>query len=183
MRAAPAATSTRAGRRLRGRRRRDHLRGRRWRRRAAPPSPSRTRASTPPTSTRLARAFADFADLKSPWTLGHSPAVADPLAAAAVDDCEPGLAALLHDLGRVSVPERHLGQARAANAAEWERVRLHPYYTERILSRNAAVRRVAAVAAAHHERLDGSGYHRAAPAARADRRPMRLLAAADAYAR
>jgi hypothetical protein len=47
--------------------------------------------------------------------------------------------------------------------ADLERVRLHPYWTERILGRCAALSPLADIAAAHHERLDGSGYHRPRP--------------------
>jgi DNA-binding NarL/FixJ family response regulator len=64
---------------------------------------------------------------------------------------------------------------------EWERVRLHPYWTERILSRCPALAHLAPVAAAHHERLDGSGYHRGARGSELSS-SARLLAAADAFA-
>ena len=130
----------------------------------------------------FARAIADFVDIKSPWTLGHSRAVAE-LArdAAAPDDAETLLlAGLLHDLGRVAVPNGIWDHAGPLGPAQWERVRLHAYYTERILARAPAFEHLAVLAGSHHERLDGSGYHRGA-----DRRtlsvPARLLAAADAY--
>ncbi len=58
-------------------------------------------------------------------------------------------------------------------------MRLHPYYTERVVSRSGALASLAAVAGMHHERLGGSGYHRGSRAA-AQPRPARLLAAADA---
>jgi HD-GYP domain-containing protein (c-di-GMP phosphodiesterase class II) len=121
---------------------------------------------------RFARAFADFVDLKSPWTVGHSTAVA------ALSGLE--LPALLHDLGRVAVPNGIWDKPGPLTAAERERVRLHPYYTERILSRTPAFATVAEVAASDHERLDGSGYPRRLGAA-ALTREMRLLAAADVY--
>jgi DNA-binding CsgD family transcriptional regulator len=130
---------------------------------------------------RVARALADFADLKSPWMHGHSPAVAE-LAAASTDEDAVAvrLAGLLHDLGRVSVPNGIWDRAGALTVAQWERVRLHPYYTERILARTPAFADVASLAACAHERLDGSGYHRGLPDA-ALAAPMRTLAAADAY--
>jgi HD-GYP domain-containing protein (c-di-GMP phosphodiesterase class II) len=131
---------------------------------------------------RCARAFADFADLKSPWMHGHSPAVAE-LAAAASDEADRDAvrqAGLLHDLGRVSVPNGIWDRAGRLSATEWERVRLHPHYTERILARTGAFADSASLAASAHERLDGSGYHRGLPDA-AVARPMRTLAAADAY--
>ena len=131
----------------------------------------------------LARAIADFADLKSTWTLGHSPAVAELAAAAASreEDRETLLlAGLLHDLGRVAVPNGIWDKPKMLVAAQWERVRLHSYYTERILSRTPVFAGLAAVAASHHERIDGSGYHRGIGGdALSD--PMRVLAVADAY--
>jgi HD-GYP domain-containing protein (c-di-GMP phosphodiesterase class II) len=132
--------------------------------------------------SELARAIADFADLKSPWTLGHSPAVAE-LAAAAGHAGEREdllLAGLLHDLGRVAVPNGVWDRPGALGIADWERVRLHSYYSERILARTPAFTGLASLAGAHHERLDGSGYHRAADADSLSD-AMRVLAAADAY--
>ena len=66
------------------------------------------------------------------------------------------------------------------SADEWERVRLHAYYSERVLARSEFLAALAPVAGAHHERLDGSGYHRAAVGAELAT-PARLLAAADAF--
>lgn len=133
------------------------------------------------------RAIADFADIKSPYTLGHSPGVAE-LAAAAARGC--GLTAddaaairragLLHDIGRVGVSAGIWGKAGPLSNREWEQVRLHAYHTERILSRPAALARLGGLAALHHERLDGSGYHRGAPAAMLSP-SARILAAADVY--
>jgi HD-GYP domain-containing protein (c-di-GMP phosphodiesterase class II) len=130
---------------------------------------------------RVAAAFGRFADLKSPFMLGHSAAVAD-LAAAATDgdSARIRVAALIHDLGVVSVPNAIWDKPGPLNASEWERVRLHGYHTQRILSQSPALAEVAAIAGAHHERLDGSGYHRNAAAAMLDR-DARVLAACDAY--
>jgi HD-GYP domain-containing protein (c-di-GMP phosphodiesterase class II)/DNA-binding CsgD family transcriptional regulator len=135
----------------------------------------------------LAHAFADFADLKSPYTLGHSSGVARLVEAAArlvglderdVTTCRR--AALLHDLGRVSVPNSIWDKAGRLTAAEWERVRLHPYFTERVLSPSAPLREVARLAGLHHERRDGSGYHRGTAASGLSV-AARILSAADAY--
>ena len=85
-----------------------------------------------------------------------------------------------YDLGRVGVSARVWGKEGPLSRAEWEQVRLHPYTTERVLDRAESLRDVAAVAAGHHERLDGSGYHRGVPAG-VIAPPVRLLAAADAF--
>lgn len=133
------------------------------------------------------RAVADFVDLKSVYTLGHSSGVAD-LAADAAHHC--GLpevdvmtirrAGLLHDLGRIGVPNTIWDKPGPLSETEWERVRLHSYYTERVLARLKTLGSVCTIAAQHHERLDGSGYHRGLPASLL---PMtaRILAAADVY--
>jgi HD-GYP domain-containing protein (c-di-GMP phosphodiesterase class II)/DNA-binding CsgD family transcriptional regulator len=126
-------------------------------------------------------AFADFVDLKSPFTVGHSRGVAE-LAATAVPDDALLLrrAAFVHDLGRISVPNGIWDKPSRLTEGEWERVRLHPYHSERILARLQVLRPMATLAGMHHERLDGSGYHRAS--ARADIPPTaRVLAAADVY--
>jgi HD-GYP domain-containing protein (c-di-GMP phosphodiesterase class II) len=86
----------------------------------------------------------------------------------------------LLDIGRVGVSSAIWDRPRALGEADWERVRLHSYWTERILRRSPALERLAPLAAAHHERLDGSGYHRGARGS--DLSPgARLLAAADVF--
>lgn len=135
----------------------------------------------------VAEAFADVADLKSPYLLGHSAGVGAlvrnagerlGLAAEAVEDLH--LAGLLHDLGRVGVSDAVWERPGPLGAAQWEQVRLHAYHSERILARSTALRPVAEIAGMHHERLDGSGYHRGARGASIGR-AARILAAADAY--
>jgi HD-GYP domain-containing protein (c-di-GMP phosphodiesterase class II) len=136
---------------------------------------------------RALAAMGNFADLISPYLAGHCAAVAA-LAEAAARNCridEAGVAALrraglVHDLGRVAVDVRIWQKPAPLTADEWEHVRLHPYYTERVLARSAFLAELAPVAGAHHERLDGSGYHRGATGAELTL-PARLLAAADAY--
>jgi DNA-binding CsgD family transcriptional regulator len=86
----------------------------------------------------------------------------------------------VHDLGRLSVPNEIWEKPSALTEGEWERVRLHPYYSERILSRSKTLEPLAATAGMHHERLDGTGYHRGAK--RADIPfAARMLGAADAF--
>jgi HD-GYP domain-containing protein (c-di-GMP phosphodiesterase class II) len=132
---------------------------------------------------RVASAFGRFADLKSPYMLGHSTEVAA-LVEAACEDREAmpraRVAALLHDLGTVSVPNGIWDKPGPLGAMEWERVRLHGYYTQRILAQTPLLAEIAVIAGAHHERLDGSGYHRGATAPMLDRE-ARLIAAADVY--
>lgn len=132
-------------------------------------------------------AVADFADLKSPWFTGHSRGVAR-LAAAAADHAglpdeavvELRRAALVHDLGRAGVPNTIWDKPGPLNEAERERVRLHPYYTQRMLARPESLAKLGALAGSHHERMDGSGYHRSLPGTILSP-AARILAAADVY--
>ena len=132
-------------------------------------------------------AIADFVDLKSPYTIGHSRAVADlAQAAASIHGYSPAevlkirRAGLVHDLGRLGVPNTIWDKHGALTEAEVERVRMHPYLTERMLAFSPALAPLGSIAVQHHERLDGSGYPRGlsgfalSPAGR-------ILAAADSY--
>ena len=132
-------------------------------------------------------AIADFVDLKSPYTLGHARAVAVLADAAAArlgwTHDEASLirrAALVHDLGRLGVSNAIWDKPGPLGTGEWERVRLHPYLTERMLHQSDALAPLAAIAVQHRERLDGSGYPRGLVGA-AISRPARVLAAVDAY--
>lgn len=136
---------------------------------------------------RALAAMGDCADLMSPYLVGHSAGVAELVAEAArrsgyapteVDGARR--AAQIHDLGRVAVPARIWQKAAPLTSDEWERVRLHAYHTGRVLARSPFLAALEPVATAHHERLDGSGYHRGTTAA-ALTAPARLLAAADVY--
>ncbi len=132
-------------------------------------------------------AVADFADLKSPWTIGHSRGVAELAGAAAPayglpepDAAAIRLAGLVHDLGRLGVSNAIWDKRGPLNRSEFERVRLHPYLSERMLSFAPALTPLGAIAVQHHERLDGSGYPRGLSGAEIT--PAgRLLAAADTY--
>jgi HD-GYP domain-containing protein (c-di-GMP phosphodiesterase class II) len=134
-----------------------------------------------------ALAIADFTDLKMPFTLGHSRGVAT-LAEAAARRCrlpEPDAVAirragLMHDLGRVGVSASIWCKPGVLTEGEWERVRLHPYYTERVLARSRALAPLGTLAAQHHERVDGSGYHRGLAGGMLPP-TARVLAAADVY--
>ena len=149
------------------------------------PSPRPTLADE--TIDRALAAIADFGDLISPYLAGHSQQVAE-LAEAAATRCGLGpadviatrRAALVHDVGRVAIPARIWQKPGPLTSDEWEQVRTHPYYTDRVLSRSPFLAELAPVASADHERLDGSGYYRGTSGASLGV-PARLLAAADAY--
>jgi HD-GYP domain-containing protein (c-di-GMP phosphodiesterase class II) len=136
---------------------------------------------------RSLAAMGNFADLASRYLIGHSAGVAA-LAAAAGRHCrldDAGLAtvrrsAFVHDVGRIAVPVLVWQKAAPLTPDEWEQVRLHAYHTDRVLSRSPFLSKLSPVATTHHERLDGSGYHRGVDAA-ALAPPARVLAAADAY--
>jgi HD-GYP domain-containing protein (c-di-GMP phosphodiesterase class II) len=89
-------------------------------------------------------------------------------------------AALIHDLGRVGVTTVIWDRTGPLSDDDWEEVRLHAYVTESVASRVPWLAAPARIAALHHERLDGSGYHRRAEAHELST-PARLLAAADCY--
>jgi HD-GYP domain-containing protein (c-di-GMP phosphodiesterase class II) len=132
-------------------------------------------------------AVANFVDLKSPYMLGHSAAVADLAAAAgsALDFPAADLhllrrAGLVSGFGRLGISNAIWDKPGPLGPGEWERARMQPYFTERMLRQSAALAPLGALAVQHRERLDGSGYPRGisggsiSPAAR-------VLAAADAY--
>jgi HD-GYP domain-containing protein (c-di-GMP phosphodiesterase class II) len=132
-------------------------------------------------------AIADFVDLKSPYTLGHARCVAELATATAArlgaSENEQRLlrrAALIHDVGRLGVSNAIWDKPGPLGAGEWERVRMHPYLTERMLHQSAALAPLAAIAVQHRERLDGSGYPRGLSGG-AVSRPARILGAVDAY--
>ena len=135
----------------------------------------------------VCRALADFVDLKSPYTRGHSPQmailVAGAAAGAGLAESEANTlrrAAHVHDLGNVSVPDLVWNKRGRLNPSEWARVHLHTYHTQRILTVSPALRPSGEMAGLHHERIDGSGYHRGLPASAL---PLgaRLLGAAEVY--
>jgi len=132
-------------------------------------------------------AMADFTDLRSPFRAGHSRAVAGLAARAAeLSGLPPGdvttirRAALVHDLGMNGLPATILDKPGALTPNETERMRMHAYYTARMLARPPALGRIGAMASFATERLDGSGYHRALSGPSI---PVagRILAAADVF--
>lgn len=136
---------------------------------------------------RYASTFARIIDAKSPWTSRHSVGVADVAVAigahlglSADDQRVLRRSALLHDLGKLSVSNLILDKPGPLTGEEMQIVQRHPIHTKAILSRISCFRPVADEAAAHHERLDGRGYHLALDSSRL-RLPARILAVADIY--
>jgi HD-GYP domain-containing protein (c-di-GMP phosphodiesterase class II) len=132
-------------------------------------------------------AVADFVDLKSPYLLGHAQAVAALAGAAGAASGMGGgdlrtlrRAGLVHGFGRLGISNAIWDKRGPLGAGEWERVRLQPYLTERMLSQSAALSPLGRIAVQLRERLDGSGYPRGLSGA-AISPPARILAAADAY--
>jgi HD-GYP domain-containing protein (c-di-GMP phosphodiesterase class II) len=136
---------------------------------------------------QIATAFAAIVDAKSPWTYFHSDRtslIATNMGAAlGLGTDELGdlrRAALLHDIGKLAVSNRILDKPGRLTDAEYERVKEHPLFTRWVLERVSCFEDLAPVGAAHHERLDGSGYPRGLGAVDLTM-PMRVLAVADVY--
>jgi HD-GYP domain-containing protein (c-di-GMP phosphodiesterase class II) len=128
-----------------------------------------------------------FSEIAIPELVGHSGGVSELCRAAArvlgltpEDTQEVCRAALIHDVGRAAVPARIWMKTSSLTVDDWEQVRLHAYQTERVLARSLFLAGLVPAAGLHHERLDGSGYHRGVGAS-ALPPSARLLAAADAY--
>lgn len=133
------------------------------------------------------RAFADFVDIKSNYTLTHSSGVAALASEAARLSGLPASdvtmvhrAALLKEIGRTGISSSVWEKSGSLSDREWERVRLHPYYVERIFAHTPVLANLGRLASLHHERMDGSGYYRGVPSTS---QPLaaRILAAADVY--
>jgi HD-GYP domain-containing protein (c-di-GMP phosphodiesterase class II) len=132
-------------------------------------------------------AFADIVDSKSPFTYQHSNGVANAAVTIARTLGLPAErvmflrhAGLLHDLGKLSIPNTVLEKPGKLDPAEWELMRLHPFYTWKILSYISGFHELSQVSAAHHERLDGSGYFSGLGAEQLSLE-MRILSVADVF--
>ena len=129
----------------------------------------------------------DFADLVSSCFTGHSAAVADLSARAAAllglsaeDVVAVGRAGRVHDIGRVAVETHAWNRSEELTVDQWERMRMHAHYTERVLASSAFLSRLGSIASAHHERIDGTGYHRGVEGPSLGPSD-RVLAAADTF--
>jgi HD-GYP domain-containing protein (c-di-GMP phosphodiesterase class II) len=132
-------------------------------------------------------AIANFVDLKSPFTLGHSVAVADRaeeagrrLGLPSEETTMLRRAGLVHGFGRLGVSNSIWDRPGPLSAGQWERVRMYPYLTERMLHQSPVLAPLGEIAVQHRERLDGSGYPRGLSGG-AIGRQARLLGAAAAY--
>ncbi len=150
--------------------------------------PRENRHLGPERVDRVCEAFSDVTDAKSPFTVDHSMGVAD---AALLISETMGLsaertvfirrAALLHDLGKLRVPNSILHKQGKLTLAEFVIVKEHPALTRKILGRIPAFREMAKVAGAHHEKLDGTGYPDQIGANELSLE-ARIVAVADVYA-
>jgi HD-GYP domain-containing protein (c-di-GMP phosphodiesterase class II) len=111
---------------------------------------------------------------------GYAASLADKLGLSAAEATDVRRAGLLHDLGKLGVPNAILDKPAALTAAEYEEIKRHPELTLRILAPVVQLEAVAEMAACHHERLDGRGYFRglAAPSLALG---ARIVAVADVY--
>lgn len=128
---------------------------------------------------------ADFVDVKSPYAVGHSRRCADlvSIAGPALGLDGPTTADLrrsawVHELGMTAISNQILDKPAALTRAERDRVEAHPLLTEQMLRRTPALQPLVAPATAHHERADGSGYHRGVAV---DAVPLAVLEAAEVY--
>jgi putative nucleotidyltransferase with HDIG domain len=139
------------------------------------------------TLDRICLAFADVIDAKSPFTYRHSTGVAGAAVAIAnalaMTPSEVTLirrAALLHDIGKLSVSNAILDKPAKLTDEEWVVVRKHPYYSYEILRRIPSFADLSEIAASHHEKLNGTGYFRGMTAERLSL-PSRILVVSDIY--
>ncbi len=136
---------------------------------------------------RICEAFADVVDAKSPFTYRHSIGVAEVATALAgalrlAPERKQMVrrAALLHDLGKLAVPNTILDKNSTLTTEEWETVVQHPRLTREILSRIDSFDELAEIAGSHHEKLDGSGYPNSVDGSKLSLE-SRIVAVADVY--
>lgn len=135
------------------------------------------------TVTSLALAI----DSKDHYTQGHSQKVAsyaaliaDAMGLTGEEIGEIRLGALLHDIGKVGIPEEILGKRGPLNPEEWEKMKEHVLYGDRMLEPLQTISRIREMVCHHHEMFDGSGYPHGLVG---DQIPIgsRIIAIADAY--
>lgn len=150
-------------------------------------TPASVQAATESDIDQICEAFASIIDAKSTFTGEHSTRVTQ-YSLALADALEfdedrrrvVKRAALLHDIGKLGVPNSILEKPGSLTDEEFAVIKRHPYHTQEILGHIAGFDRITEVAAAHHERLDGSGYFQGLDASKLDM-DMRIIAAADVF--
>jgi putative nucleotidyltransferase with HDIG domain len=149
--------------------------------------PDRVMLATPERLDDVAYAFARIIDAKSPFAYEHSEGVASVAAKLAAhmgfseaEVREQRRAALLHDIGKLGISNRILGKPGKLTDEEFAKIQEHPALTYRLLMRVSPFRHLADLVASHHEKLDGTGYHRGLSAEDLDA-PARILAVADVF--
>lgn len=135
----------------------------------------------------ICEAFAEVIDAKSPYTFRHSMGVAEisvkiarGLELAKETIVMIRRAALLHDLGKLGVSNSILDKPGKLTDEEFKAVKLHPYYTVKVIERIAGFQELAFIAGAHHEKLDGTGYFAGLTGEQLPL-PARVIAVADVY--
>jgi putative nucleotidyltransferase with HDIG domain len=135
----------------------------------------------------IAQAFAQVIDSKSPFTHGHSERVtfyadlvAEELGLTLAHRRWLGRAALLHDIGKLGVSNSVLDKPSKLDPSEWEAMKSHAALSEKVLSKVGPFAHFAAIAGAHHEKLDGSGYPKGLKAEQIALE-SRILSVADVY--
>jgi putative nucleotidyltransferase with HDIG domain len=139
------------------------------------------------TIDNICLAFSEVIDAKSPFTYKHSAgvtgtsiAIARTMGLSEADVTLIRRAALLHDIGKLSVSNTILDKPGKLTTGEWEIVRKHPYYSFEILKRIPGFGEISEIAGSHHEKLDGSGYFRQMGAEQLSL-PARILVVSDIY--
>ena len=136
----------------------------------------------------MVTSLAGAIDAKDPYTKGHSTSVsryAEALARAInlpEDEVQKiTVGGLLHDVGKIGIPESVLRKPGKLNTDEWEIMKQHPVIgAEKVLAPNEALSHLIPIVKYHHEHIDGSGYPEGL---KGDAIPLsaRIVAVADTY--
>lgn len=138
-------------------------------------------------STQVTMALASAIDAKDPYTNGHSTRVAEYSREIArrlgrpqqeIDDIY--YVALLHDVGKIGIPDYIINKQNNLTDEEYEKIKAHPVIGAQILEKVSELPDICVAAHWHHEKYDGTGY----PDGLAGENiplPARIVGVADAY--